>query len=146
MSVARTLFRVHEHSPYNFNSKQGVIKMRRPVIAGLAVALFITFYTTAATYAASDPKANDTDTRMISARVVEVADGHISVIARSGVEHVIAIDQAGTKVTIGGRAVSLKDVREGDLINIELDAHKQVKFAKNISIGAEQIQLARNRR
>lgn len=119
--------------------------MRRPVIAGLAAALLLSFYTTAIC-AASDPKANDTDTRMINARVVEVADGHISVIARTGVEHVIAIDQAGTKVTIGGRAVSLKDVREGDMITVELDAHKQVKFAKNISIGPEQIQLARNRR
>ncbi len=89
---------------------------------------------------------DDTDTRFVDAKVVEVADGHISVVARTGVEHVIAIDSVKTKVTVEGRVVSLKDLREGDIVTIELDAQQQVKFAKNISMGQEQMQLARNRR
>jgi hypothetical protein len=87
----------------------------------------------------------DTETKMIDAKVVEVTDTRISVFARSGVEHVIAIDREGTRVTIDGRAVSLKDVREGDLISIELDEENPVKFAKNISLSASSEQVARVR-
>jgi len=68
------------------------------------------------------------------------------VMARTGVEHVISVDREGTKVTIDGEAVSLKDVREGDIVTIELDAQKPVKFAKNISMRSEQSQVARVRR
>ena len=88
---------------------------------------------------------DDTDTLIVEAKVVEVADSHISVMARSGVEHVIAVDRAGTKVTLGGRVVSLKDVREGDVVTVELDAKKPVKFAKNISMRSDE-QVARVRR
>ncbi len=88
----------------------------------------------------------DTDNRLVQAKIVEVAESHISVMARTGVEHVIAVDSEGTKVTIDGRVVSLKDVREGDIATIELDAHKPVKFARNISMRSEQLQVARVRR
>jgi hypothetical protein len=99
-----------------------------------AALLLAIFSTTALAAAASD---EDTDTRMIDAKVVEVADNHISVIARSGVEHVIAIDGSDTKVKIEGRLVSLKDVREGDVVTVELDARKQLKFARNIVIAVQ---------
>jgi hypothetical protein len=88
----------------------------------------------------------DTDVRMVDAKVTEVADGHISVMARTGVEHVIQVDRTGTKVLRDGRVVSLKDVREGDVITIELDAQKPVKFAMNISMRSENSEVARNRR
>jgi hypothetical protein len=88
----------------------------------------------------------DTDTRMVDAKVVEVTDARISVIARSGVEHVIAVDRTDTRVTIDGVLVSLKDVREGDLITVELDANNPVKFARNISMRSDHAEVARNRR
>jgi preprotein translocase subunit YajC len=83
---------------------------------------------------------------MIDAKVVEATDTHISVIARTGVEHVIAIDRADTKVTIDGMGVSLQDVREGDVVTVELDANNPIKFARNISMRSDQTEVARNRR
>jgi hypothetical protein len=114
----------------------------------LAAALMLLFSSAAATVRAGNTEDSneDTDTRMIDAKVVEVTDTRISVIARSGVEHVIAIDRADTKVTIDGLAVSLKDVREGDLITIDLDANNPVKFARNISMRSDHAEVARNRR
>ncbi|HVF87745.1 MAG TPA: hypothetical protein VM866_09150 [Pyrinomonadaceae bacterium] len=76
----------------------------------------------------------DTDTRIVEARVVEATDTRISVVAQTGVEHVIAVDGAGTKVKIEGQAVSPKDVRVGDIITVELDEMNPVKFAKNIDV------------
>jgi hypothetical protein len=126
-------------------NSQEQIKMNRRYLASLLAALLLMFGASAA-LAANDEKNEDTDLRKVNARVVEVADGHISIIARSGVEHVIAIDSDGTKVTIEGQAVSLKDVREGDIITVELDEHNPVMFAKTISMSAEQAQVARVRR
>lgn len=77
---------------------------------------------------------DDTDSKLVEAKVVEVTDTRISVIARTGVEHVIALDGAETKVQLAGKVVSAKDVRVGDIINIELDENNPVKFAKNIFI------------
>jgi hypothetical protein len=93
--------------------------------------------------ASGDDKNEDTDARMVGAKVLEVAEAHISVMARTGVEHVIAVDNAGTKVTIDGKAVSLKEVHEGDIVTVELDAKKPVKFAKNILMRSEQIARVR---
>lgn len=86
---------------------------------------------------AADPSAEDTDTRMVAAKVVEVTDMRISVITRSGVEHVIAIDSTDTKVMMEGNPVSLKDLREGDIVTVELDEQKPVKFARNIDISLQ---------
>src|SRR3712207_3095403 len=63
----------------------------------------------------------DSDTRMVDAKVVEVTERRISVIARTGVEHVIAIDDTTTKVSVKGKPVSLKDLRKGDVVTVELD-------------------------
>lgn len=120
--------------------------MNRRYLASLLAALLLTFFSTAALAAINDDKGEDTDTRIVDAKVVEVADGHISVIARSGVEHVIAIDNTGTRVTIEDQAVSPKNVREGDIITIELDEKNPVKFARTISMSYEQVQVARVRR
>ena len=76
----------------------------------------------------------DTDVRLIDARVVEVNHQHISVVARTGVEHVIAINGAGTRVKRGDRYVSCADLHKDDIITVELDEAKQVKFAKQIEI------------
>lgn len=105
-------------------------------------ALLLTFFTTAI-QAASDGSNDDTDTNIIGARVVELAESHISVMARTGIEHVIAVDSAATKVTIDGKLVSLKDIREGDVVTVELDAKKPVKFAKNILMRSEEVARVR---
>lgn len=120
--------------------------MRRRDLAAIFAVLLMVLFSTAALAQSRDEQNKDTDTRMVNAKVVEVTDAHISVLAQTGVEHVIAIDRADTKVTIDGRVVSLKDVREGDVINVELDAQKRVKFARNIAIRQEQSEVARNRR
>ncbi len=88
----------------------------------------------------------DTDTKLNEAKVVEVTDTRISVMARTGVEHVIAVDGAETKVKLAGKMISAKDVRVGDIITIELDENNSVKFAKNIFIALpSNSQVARAR-
>ena len=120
---------------------------QRHLVKILTAALLLTFFSFTATRASSLEDANeDTDTRMIDARVVEVTDARISVVARTGVEHVIAIDRADTKVTIDGLAVALQDLREGDVVTVELDADNPMKFAKNITMRSDQTVVARNRR
>ncbi|HEY0004753.1 MAG TPA: hypothetical protein VGB17_08065 [Pyrinomonadaceae bacterium] len=117
--------------------------MRQFSFAAIIAALMVLSF---AAPAMADSFDEDTDTRLINAKVVEVTDAHLSVMARSGVEHVIAIDNKDTEVTLDGRVVSLKDLREGDVVTIELDAHRQVKFAKNIYMRSDQVEVARNRR
>lgn len=119
--------------------------MKRKPLAGLAAAILLTLFSIGI-QAAPAGHDEDTDTRMVEARVVEVAEAHVSVVARTGVEHVIAVDREGTRVTINGTVVSLKDLREGDVVTVELDAHKPVKFAKNIELRSDDSQLARVRR
>ncbi|HVF51221.1 MAG TPA: hypothetical protein VNA19_14100 [Pyrinomonadaceae bacterium] len=96
--------------------------------------LLLTFSTVA--LAADEPR-EDTDTRMTAAEVVEVTDMRISVISRSGIEHVIAIDNSDTKVMLEGNVVSLKDLRKGDIVTVELDEKSPVKFARNIAISLQ---------
>lgn len=120
--------------------------MNRRHLASILAALLLTFFYTTAQAAIDGDESEDTDTLIVSARVVEVTDGHISVIARSGVEHVIAIDNSDTEVTIEGQLVSLKDVREGDMITIALDEENPIKFARTISMSSGQVQVARVRR
>jgi hypothetical protein len=119
--------------------------MKRRPLAGFLAAVLLTFFSNGI-LAAGGLTEEDTDNRIVQAKVVEVAEAHISVMARTGVEHVIAVDREGTKVTIDGRVVSLKDVREGDIATIELDAHKPVKFARTILMRSEHSQVARVRR
>jgi hypothetical protein len=118
---------------------------RRYLVVKIFAALLMAFFP-AVVWAATDGDGEDTDLRLIDARVVEITDARISVIARTGVEHVIAVDRVDTKVTIDGKAVSLKDVREGDVITVELDPQNPMKFAKNISMRSDAIEVARNRR
>jgi hypothetical protein len=87
--------------------------------------------------AAAAPKDEDTDARMVDAKVVEVNDRHISVVARTGVEHVIATDMADTHVVRKGKRVKFKELKVGDLVTVELDATKDVKFARHIVIGQQ---------
>ena len=119
--------------------------MRRKHLAGLMAALLLTVFSSGV-WAAPSGNGEDTDTRLVGARVVEVAEGHVSVMARTGVEHVIAVDREATVVTIDGEAVSLKSLRVGDVVTIELDADKPVKFAMNIELRSEGAQVARVRR
>lgn len=121
--------------------------MRRRHLVTIFATLLLALLPTAVWASATDGDNNeDTDLRIVDAKVVEVTEERISVIARSGVEHVIAIDRAGTKVMIDGEVVSCKDVREGDVLTIELDAQNPMKFAKNISMRSENTEVARNRR
>ena len=109
--------------------------MRRRNLAALFAAILLAVFSTNALAASGAD--DDTDTRFVDAKVTEVNDRHISVMARTGVEHVIAIDSADTKVKIDGQLVSLKDVREGDIVTVELDEQNPLKFAKNIVIAAQ---------
>ncbi len=108
--------------------------MRRSLASLFAVLL--TLAASAPALAASDDE-KDTDLRMVDAKVVEVNERHISVIAHSGVEHVIATDAADTHVTHNGKRVAIKSLRVGDVITIELDALNPLKFARNIRIGEQ---------
>src|SRR5215213_10430318 len=113
---------------------------QRYLVTVLAIALITLFSSAQLVRAAANVEdANeDSDTRMVDAKVVEVTDTRISIIARTGVEHVIAIDRTDTKVTIDGLGVSLQDVREGDVVTVELDANNPMKFARNISMRSDQ--------
>ena len=86
---------------------------------------------------AATPIDDDTDARMLDAKVVEVNDHHISVVARSGVEHVIATDAADTHVVRKGKRIKFKELKVGDTVTVELDAAKSVKFARHIVIGEQ---------
>ena len=79
----------------------------------------------------------DTDVRFVDAKVVEVNERHVSVIARTGVEHVIATDSADTHVTLKGKRVAFKKLRVGDTVTVELDAANPLKFARRIVIGEQ---------
>jgi hypothetical protein len=91
--------------------------------------------------AVAQKKVEDPDNGFIAAKVVEVTDNRVSVIAASGVEHVIRIDEKRTKVRLEGKTVSLKKLREGDVVNIVLDSENPIKFAKTISMveGASEV-------
>ncbi len=109
--------------------------MKRQRLASLFAGILLLACSSAAL--AANEIQEDTDTRMVSAKVVEVTDMRISIISRSGVEHVIAIDNSDTKVMLEGNLVSLKDLREGDIVTVELDEQNPVKFAKNIDISVQ---------
>lgn len=106
---------------------------RRSLTITLAALLLTVLSGTALAALGND---EDTATRMVNAKVVEVNDEHISVMAQTGVEHVIAIaiDNTNTKVKLEGKLVSLKALREGDVVSVELDTLNPLKFAKNISV------------
>ena len=76
----------------------------------------------------------DTDNRLINVRVVEVSDERISVITREGIEHVIAVCQINTQVKRGKDYAYCKDLRVDDVVTIELDEEKPMKFARNIMV------------
>ena len=116
--------------------------MKQKALATFLAALLLVFFATVVQGASDDPN-KDTDTRMVGAKVVEVAESHISVMAQTGVEHVVAVDNVKTKVTLDGKVVSLKDMREGDVVTVELDAKNPVIFAKNISMRSAEVAKVR---
>ena len=107
---------------------------RRSLASLFAVILALAAYAPA--LAAADG-AEDTDVLMVDAKVVETGARHISVIARTGVEHVIATDAADTHVTHKGKRVELKRLRVGDVVTVHLDAANPLKFARRIVIGEQ---------
>jgi hypothetical protein len=118
--------------------------MRRRSLAVLVAILLSAAAQATALAASNDEK--DTDVRFVDAKVVEVNDRHISVVARSGVEHVIATDDAQTHVTLAGKRVAFKSLRVGDTVTVELDAQNPEKFARRIVIGEQAgATLASNR-
>jgi len=110
--------------------------MRRRSLASL-IAVMLTLAAYAPALAASDGAQTDTDVRKVDAKVVEVNARHISIVARTGVEHVIATDAADTHVTLRGKRVELKKLRVGDVVTVDLDASSQMKFARRIVIGEQ---------
>ena len=107
--------------------------MRRRSLATL-FAIMLTLAASATALAASDG-AEDTDVRKVDAKVVEVNARHISIVARTGVEHVIATDAADTHVTLRGKRIELKKLRVGDIVTVDLDPSNEMKFARRIIIG-----------
>jgi len=117
--------------------------MRQKNLAAVVAAMLMIFSTSAL---AADTDGPDTKSRLVNVKVVEVTDGHISVITPKGVEHVIAIDDDGTRVMIDEEFVSLKDLREGDVVTVELDTLNPLKFAMSIEISKQAAsQVARAR-
>ena len=108
--------------------------MRRRSLASL-IALMLTLAAYAPAHASDG--AQDTDVRKVDAKVVEVNDRHISIVARTGVEHVIATDAADTHVTLAGKRVELKKLRVGDVVTVDLDTANPLKFARRIIIGEQ---------
>jgi len=107
---------------------------RRSLAIIVSILVSLAAHTAAAAAATND---EDTDARMVDAKVVEVNERHISVVARTGVEHVIATDASDTHVVRKGKRVKFKEVKVGDLVTVELDASKDVKFARHIVIGQQ---------
>lgn len=121
--------------------------MRRKHLAAFFMSMIVMLFSVNARAAVSGGDESDTDTRLVNAKVLEITDARVSVVAQTGVEHVIAIDMQKTRVTREGKRVSIKEVREGDVIAIDLDEKNPVKFAKNISMQiVETTAVARNRR
>lgn len=120
--------------------------MRPKHLAAFFMGIVVMLFSVNARAAFSGNDSEDTDTRLVNARVVEITDAHVSVMAQTGVEHVIAIDAEKTRVTRDGQSISIKEVREGDVITIELDENNPIKFARNISLRSEASAVARNRR
>ncbi|HYH84548.1 MAG TPA: hypothetical protein VEX60_03640 [Pyrinomonadaceae bacterium] len=118
--------------------------MRRKSLA-CVIAVLISAVVYVPALAASDP-AQDTDARMVDAKVVEVNDKHISVIARTGVEHVVATNAKDTRVSLKGKRIAFKKLRVGDIVTVELDATKQLKYARRIVVADKTAStLASNR-
>jgi hypothetical protein len=113
----------------------GAFVMKRRSLASL-IAVLLTLAVYAPAFAASDGT-EDTDVRMVDAKVVEVNEQHISVVARTGVEHVVATDAADTHFTLAGRRIELKKLRVGDVVTVDLDAANPLKFARRIVIGGQ---------
>ena len=116
---------------------------RRSLTFLLAVLLCVAAH---APWLASAQTEKDTDVRFVDAKVVEVNEHHISVVARTGVEHVIATDAADTHVTLKGRRVNFKELQVGDTVTVELDAANPLKFARRIVIDEQGGTLASARR
>lgn len=110
--------------------------MTKRLLAAAALALLVTFSPNLALASGNDD--SDTDTRFVKARVVEIGERRIAVITRSEVEHVIAVDGESTRVRVGDRLVSVKDLREGDVVTVELDELNPMKFARNITVGVRR--------
>lgn len=108
--------------------------MRRRSLASLVAIVLTALLAAPALAAGTDGE--DTDTRKVDAKVVKVNSDHISVIARTGVEHVIATTDVDTSVTRDGKLVTLKDLKQGDIVTVELDAENPLKFARHINIVA----------
>jgi hypothetical protein len=107
------------------------MKMKRFNLAIFGATLVLMVMANVALAASDDA---DSDRRLSNVRVVEVNDEHISVMSPDGVEHVIAVCQVNTKVQRGKEYVHCKDLRVDDVVTIELDEAKPIKFAKNIVI------------
>ena len=106
--------------------------MKKINFAMLAATLLLTLGVNVAL--ATGAVESDTDSRLINVRVVEVGDERISVVTREGVEHVIAVCRINTQVKRGKDYVHSKDLRIDDVVTIELDEEKPMKFAKNIMV------------
>lgn len=113
-------------------------KQFRLAVLVLAVAAF----SSNVTFAAIRSDGDDTESKFSNARVIEVTESHISIVATTGVEHVVAVDGNHTAVLVNGIRVSIKDLREGDLVSIQLDVKNPVMFAREIRLAQHASEVA----
>ncbi len=90
---------------------------------------------------------DEIDNRFVDTMVTEVSESSIAILAVTGVEHVIALDKNKTKVMIDGKEVGPGQIKEGDIVTIELDAKNPCKLARQIELNSTSgDQLAQVRR
>src|SRR4051812_7273887 len=95
--------------------------------------------------AAQTGRDNNGDNEFTNAKVIEISDTRIAVIAETGVEHVIAVDTNRTQVTVDGSPVSIRELHIGDVVSVKLDAANPVMFAKTIQLDLGRNNVASNR-
>jgi hypothetical protein len=144
MSVAANQVLMYRYSIHN-ELDAGGADMKKIRFAALVAIFVLGLSVSRASAFSKTDEDQDPDDVFINARVVEVTDGHISVVARSGVEHVIAIDLTKTRVIRRHQEVSPKDLRAGDVITVELDPLSRLKLAQNVFVKTEEVSFVRNR-
>lgn len=108
-----------------------------------SLTLAVIFQVTAIAVQAQTTQEQPDDAKFANAKVVEISDARLAVIATTGVEHMIAVDRS-TKIYKNGRAIAVGELKEGDKLTIELDAASPVKMARRIKLENNVDQLASN--
>jgi hypothetical protein len=105
----------------------------------LAFMVFLSFGSGAVVMAASGGD-QDSDNSFAQAKILEVTDGHISILSSNGVEHVVGVDSDKTTVLLDEKRVGISDLRVGDSVSVDIDVRNPVLFAKTIKLDSSESQ------